>query len=220
MIEAKAVCKRHQLDEQQISALRPTSLTAVGGELLTIVGPSGSGKSTLLSILGGLDEASSGHAWYDGIEMSQLDAVQRARLRNRSFGFVFQTPHVLGYKTVKENVALPLNYVTSNDMSNGAARVNSLLNYVGLADKADRYPNTLSGGELQRVVFARALLMEPSVIFADEPTGALDAGNSILILDLLRDQTRNGKLVIMATHDATAMSYGTRSIELDKYESD
>ncbi len=219
MIEAHAVCKRHQLAEQQVAALQPTSLKASSGELLTIVGPSGSGKSTLLSILGGLDEASEGHAWYEGIELSQLDATQRARLRNRSFGFVFQTPHVLNYKTVEENVALPLNYESSAANGDGASRVRSLLNYVGLSDKASRYPNTLSGGELQRVVFARALVMKPNVIFADEPTGALDAGNSILILDLLRDQARKGKLVIMATHDATAMSYGTRSIELDKYDS-
>lgn len=197
--------------------MAPVSVRVYRGEFLIVTGPSGSGKSTFLNILGGLDQPSSGEVLYRGQSLKTLDEPALARLRNETFGFVFQSPHILPDRTVLENVLLPFQYgagISSNDKHN---RSRQLLEYVGLADLAARYPNTLSVGELQRVVFARALVRNPEIILADEPTGSLDADNSRRLLGLLKDQVSKGRTIIMVTHDEQAMKIGARHLRIDKY---
>lgn len=217
LIEGHELSRSFTLEGSHVIALRTVSLELKTGELVAITGPSGSGKSTLLNLLSGLDKPSGGEVLFRGALLSELSEPELASLRNTAFGFIFQTPHVLPYKTVRENVALPFHY---GSLADGAAmwdRVDGLLGYVGLAELATRYPSTLSGGELQRLVFARALVKDPSVIFADEPTGSLDAENSRRLLTLLREQAQMGKSVMMATHDSAAIQYATRRIDLDKF---
>ena len=218
VLEADSVSRTYAQSTARVNALRPVSLRVEAGEFLAVTGPSGSGKSTLLNLLSGLDTPSGGAVRFDGRTLSSLQEPDLAILRNRSFGFIFQTPHVLPYKTVAENVALPFHYGgRSTDRKQIKRRVESLLEYVGLAAQKDRSPSTLSGGELQRVVFARAMVGEPGVIFADEPTGSLDAENSKRLLELLKEQASLGKMVIMASHDRTAVSYATGHCVLDKF---
>ena len=193
------------------------SLEVQGGEFLVVTGPSGSGKSTLLNILGGLDQPTTGEVVYRDQSLSMLDEPALARLRNDTFGFVFQTPHTLPDKSVLENILLPFQYGTQMPDREKYEHADALLAYVGLTDLAARYPNTLSVGELQRVVFARALVRDPEIILADEPTGSLDAENSKRLLDLLDDQAQKGRTIIMVTHDERAMAIGTRQLRVDKY---
>jgi putative ABC transport system ATP-binding protein len=190
---------------------------AVRGEFVAVTGPSGSGKSTLLNLLGGLDKPTGGEVWFRGQRLDLLGETVLARIRNEQFGFIFQTPHIISYKTVMENTALAFHYGGRGQHATRWRDVNDLLDYVGLGKLAMRYPATLSGGELQRLVFARALVNHPSVIFADEPTGSLDGENSRRLLELLSDQALHGTTVLMATHDAEAIGYSTRRVDLDKF---
>lgn len=183
-----------------------------------ISGSSGSGKSTLLNILSGLDRPSSGEVEFRGQSLLDLNDTALAALRNTSFGFVFQAPHTLPYRTVFENVTLPFQYGPPTPAAELKRRARELLDYVGLGDCAQRYPNTLSVGEQQRLVFARALVREPEVILADEPTGSLDGDNSRKILGLLRDQADRNRTILMVTHDDKAMDIGTRHIHIDKFQ--
>ena len=141
---------------------------------------------------------------------------QVALLRNSAFGFIFQTPHLLVDRTVAENISLPFHYGEQANKNDMDSRCRELLSYIGMADLADRYPDTLSGGEMQRVVFARALVRRPTLIFADEPTGSLDADNSEKIMKLLQEQTRQGCTVVMVSHDPEAVRYGSRVLRLEK----
>lgn len=205
------------IGQQRQVALSPVSVNVYRGELLVVTGPSGSGKSTLLNILGGLDQPTTGEVLYLDQSLKALDEADLARLRNLTFGFVFQSPHTLPDRTVLENVMLPFQYGSMIPVADQSRRADEILEYVGLADLAARYPNTLSVGELQRVVFARALVRDPEVILADEPTGSLDADNSGRLLTLLEDQARHGRTIILVTHDEKAMTIGTRHLRIDKY---
>jgi len=196
------------------------SLAVTKAELLVITGKSGSGKSTLLNLLSGLDKPSRGEVMFEGQSLAIMKEREIARLRNGCFGFIFQIPHLLPEKTILENVALPFHYGQRIKTVKVEKRCRELLEYVGLNDLTHRYPNTLSGGEMQRVVFARALARNPKVIFADEPTGSLDAGNSKRILQMLKEHVERGYSVVMATHDADAVEYGTRVVQLDIRDSD
>jgi putative ABC transport system ATP-binding protein len=209
------VHRQYQVAGRRLTALSPLSASIDQGEFLAITGPSGSGKSTLLNLLSGLDRPSGGDIRYLGEPFSDYRPARLAHIRNREFGFIFQTPHLLPDRTVIENVALPFRYAggVSGDPS---PRCRKLLDYVGLGAFYDRFPATLSGGEMQRVVFARALVLDPKVIFADEPTGSLDADNSRLILDLLAEQTDQGRTVVMVTHDADAVACARRRLTLHK----
>lgn len=202
---------------KSITALAATSVTLAAGELLALTGPSGSGKSTLLNLLSGLDRPSAGEVRFEDQPLGSFDDAQAAALRNRAFGFIFQTPHLLPYKTVAENVALPCSYGGLRGPSAITERALGLLEYVGLTEHASHYPRMLSAGELQRVVFARALINRPRVLFADEPTGSLDAENAHRVLSLLRQEALAGKGVIMATHDSEAVRFATRQLNLDKF---
>ncbi|SDO49159.1 ABC transporter ATP-binding protein [Desulforhopalus singaporensis] len=192
------------------------SLAVSPGDFVMITGTSGAGKSTLLHILCGLDQPTSGEVFFDGNPYSTLSAGESSRLRGECFGFVFQTPHLLMDRTVFENVTLPFCYGPKITKSEIGRRCMDILEYVGLGKDGGRYPATLSGGELQRVVFARALVREPRVIFADEPTGSLDRKNSLNMLDLLKKKSEQGCAVVMVTHDHSLKSYGTRFLSLDK----
>ncbi|MBU1566504.1 MAG: ABC transporter ATP-binding protein [Proteobacteria bacterium] len=205
-----------RIGDQSSLALSEHTLSVQAGEFLVLTGPSGSGKSTLLNVLSGLDRPSLGEVRYRGRSLADMTQQEIARLRNSSFGFIFQTPHLLPDRTVIENVELPFHYGCPRSFSEIRRRCLQLLEYVGMAPLTSRYPDTLSGGEMQRVVFARALACNPEVIFADEPTGSLDAENSCKILELLKKQTANNCSVIMATHDPGGIFYGTRVVRLEK----
>jgi len=219
LLEARNIERSFLIDGKRHMALLPLNFSVVTAEFLVITGQSGSGKSTLLNLLSGLDKPSSGEVLFEGVPLAGMKEQEIAQLRNGCFGFIFQTPHLLPEKTVLENVALPFHYGRYAEKVNIKERCNDLLEYVGLGDFGFRYPNTLSGGEMQRVVFARALARRPKMIFADEPTGSLDGGNSRKILQLLKEQVERGCSVVMATHDITDAGYGTRVIKLDKMES-
>lgn len=219
LLEAENICRFFTAGRANILALSPFSLQVHSGEFLTITGPSGAGKSTLLNLLSGLDRPSEGTVRFHGTSISSLSDGEVALFRNSHFGFIFQTPHLLPNKTVFENVALPFQYGKTFPATEIRLRCQELLEYVGLEGAASRYPNTLSGGEMQRVVFARALARKPKVIFADEPTGSLDGHNAKRILSLLEAQAAEGCTVIMVSHDKEAICFGTRMIALEKIQS-
>lgn len=217
LLEARHISRDFNTRTSHVRALASISLTIMGGEFIVIRGPSGSGKSTLLSLLAGMDFPTTGTVLFQGITMENLDPSALAKLRNRHFGFIFQSAHMLYDRTVIENVALPAQYNLDMTAAQATARANELLDYVDLRPLAKRRPQTLSGGELQRVAFARALLCNPDLIFADEPTGSLDAENSRIILELLQKQCEQQRTVVMVTHDENAMSYGSKIVHLSKF---
>ncbi len=217
LLEAERVSRRFRIGGRTITALAPVSIRIEQGQFMVITGTSGSGKSTLLHLLSGLDRPTEGRIMYRGRALNELSEAQLASVRNQEFGFIFQTPHLLPDRTVLENVGLPFLYGPPVRQDERNRRCLELLAYVGLKPLAHRFPNTLSGGEMQRVVFARALVREPKVIFADEPTGNLDARHSRNILELLREQTSQGRTVVMVTHDRGAAAYGTHHLLLDKF---
>ena len=208
------ISRCYDIGERQFVALDKISLDFCEGEFTVVTGPSGAGKSTLLQVLSGLDGPSRGRVLLRGQDIYSLSDTALSQLRNHSFGFVFQTPYMLPHKNVLDNILLPSLY--AEDGADYQNRALELLDYVGLCGFNKRSPATLSGGELQRVGFARALLMSPDVIFADEPTGSLDQAASALILNMLKDQTHSGRAVVMATHDPQAMTYGVQKICLEK----
>jgi ABC-type lipoprotein export system ATPase subunit len=200
-----------------VPVLKGISLTIRQGELVALTGSSGSGKSTLMNILGCLDRPSAGEYWLDGQEVSQLSADERALLRNRKLGFVFQSFNLLARTSALENVAMPLSYSAEN-LSDGQARERAaeMLGRVGLADRLDHHPSQLSGGQQQRVAIARALINRPPVLFADEPTGNLDSKTSEEVLQMFeRLHTEDGITIIMVTHDPKVAGHANRVIRMD-----
>ena len=183
------------------TALQPTSLEIEEGEFISIVGPSGSGKTTLMSILGLLDRPTSGRLFFEGTDCSGLSDDELARIRNRRIGFVFQTYHLLPRLTVIGNVELPLVYAGIS-ATERRKRAQQALETLGLHDKCTRFPAELSGGEQQRVAIARATVSEPSILLADEPTGALDSVAGRAVIDILKEINRAGRTVVMVTHDS------------------
>ncbi len=218
VLEGRDLQRDFKVGDRVFTALKPTSISLKTGQFTVITGPSGSGKSTLMNLLSGLDQPSRGEVYLQGKALHRMSVDQLAHIRNRFFGFVFQSPHVLNVMTVLENVLLPFHYADTGITAQARKRAAELLEYVGLADFARRYPGTLSGGELQRLVFARALVRDPQVIFADEPTGNLDAENSRRLLSLLAEQAAQGRSVLMVTHDAESVSYGTDVFRMDKFQ--
>jgi ABC-type lipoprotein export system ATPase subunit len=220
LLEAKNVFRDFWAGATRVRALALISLAVSQGEFVVVRGPSGSGKSTLLSLLSGMDRPSGGAVYFQGKSLHASSESELAGIRNRHFGFIFQSPHVLHDRTVAENVSLPARYSYNQDMKKKEVleRTYQLLDYVGLSALACRFPNTLSGGEMQRVAFARALFCDPEVIFADEPTGSLDGENSRRMLELLLEQCAMNRTVIMITHDEKAMAYGSRLVNLDKFD--
>jgi len=213
LIRLEGVKKVFVTDDMETHALSRIDLEVRQGEYLAIAGPSGCGKSTLLSILGLLDTPSEGGYWLNGEPVAQLSMAQRARVRNRQIGFVFQSFNLIGDLTVYENVELPLTY---QGLSSAEKKSKTLeaLDRVGMSHRTKHYPAQLSGGQQQRVAVARAVATSPSVLLADEPTGNLDSRSGEAVMSLLRDLHRGGATICMVTHDARYARHADRSIHL------
>jgi putative ABC transport system ATP-binding protein len=214
MMELVEATKTYQQGRRVVHALRGVNLRVEAGEFVSIMGPSGSGKSTMLHLLGALDTPTKGQALFDGRDLRTLSDRERALLRRTRIGIVFQFFNLLPTLTAAENVALPLLLAGKG---RGPARQTALagLEPLGLLDRADHFPEELSGGEMQRVAIARALVTEPEAVMCDEPTGNLDSASSKDILSLLRTLPEVGKrAVIMVTHDPQAAAFGDRVVHI------
>ncbi|MES1258948.1 MAG: ABC transporter ATP-binding protein [Gemmatimonadota bacterium] len=213
LIKLQGIKKIFYTDEVETHALADVHLEIQQGEYVAIGGPSGCGKTTLLSIPGLLDTPSDGQYVLDGRPVAGLDAAERARVRNRQIGFIFQAFNLIGDLTVYENVELPLTYrgMSANERKE---RVHSALERVGMAHRVRHFPAQLSGGQQQRVAVARAVAGDPAILLADEPTGNLDSVNGEAVMDLLRELHRNGATICMVTHDPRYEAHADRSIHL------
>jgi len=213
LLRVKDLVKTYQVGDVAVRALRGVTLEVEKGEFVAVVGPSGSGKSTFMHILGCLDRPTSGEYWLEDRDVSRLNDDELSAIRNRQIGFVFQGFNLLARTSAVENVELPLLYGPAKV---GAAerrkRASAALQAVGLADRAEHHPNQLSGGQQQRVAIARALLNNPSILFADEPTGNLDSRTSVEILDVLQGLNDNGLTIVMVTHEADIAHFARRVI--------
>jgi putative ABC transport system ATP-binding protein len=208
-VETRAVTKHYRNQDVMVEALRDVDVEVAPGEFVAVMGPSGSGKSTLLHLLGGLDVPTSGEVLVNGRSLSGLSRHDLARLRSDQIGFVFQLYNLMPSLTVAENISLPAIAagLRPRDYSD---RVNELIKLVGLANKHDRFPPQLSGGEQQRVAVARALVRKPAVLLADEPTGNLDTKTGAALLDLFVKCHADGQTIVLVTHDAKVASAADR----------
>ena len=213
LIHLEDVKKVFVTDEVETHALAGIHLDIQKGEYLSIAGPSGCGKSTLLAILGLLDSPSDGTYILNGKPVQNLKLSERARIRNREIGFIFQAFNLIGDLTVYENVELPLTY-RGMPSAERKKRVHEALERVGMSHRVKHYPSQLSGGQQQRVAVARALCGDPSILLADEPTGNLDSANGEAVMDLLRELHRGGATICMVTHDPRYARYADRNIHL------
>jgi putative ABC transport system ATP-binding protein len=212
-VELRQVTKIYGSGPTEVHALTEVDLAVDAGELVAVMGPSGSGKSTLLTIAGTLEEPTSGMVMIGGRELSGLSRNERARMRRRSIGYVFQDLNLLAGLSAVENVAMPLELDGVRVKAARAAALETLTE-LGLADRAGRYPDELSGGERQRVAVARAVVGERRVLFADEPTGALDSVSGEAVMRMLRAACRSGVACVVVTHDAQLASWADRVVFL------
>jgi putative ABC transport system ATP-binding protein len=213
MLEMRRVSKVHGSGPTEVRALREVDLTVDRGELVAVMGPSGSGKSTLLTIAGSLEEATSGEILIDGSEISDMSLDDRARLRRRSIGYVFQDFNLLAGLTAVENVALPLE-LDGVSLPQAQDSAYEALRSLGLEDRAVHFPDDLSGGEQQRVAVARAVVGNRRLLLADEPSGALDSVNGEAVMRLLRDACRRGMAGVVVTHDSQLAAWADRVVFL------
>jgi putative ABC transport system ATP-binding protein len=213
LIRLENLSKVFYTDEVETHALAGIHLEIQKGDYVAIAGPSGCGKSTLLSILGLLDSPTDGLYQLNGNAVQELDLSQRARIRNREIGFIFQSFNLIGDLTVFENVELPLTY-RGMRAAERRERAQKALERVGMGHRAKHLPSQLSGGQQQRVAVARALVGEPSILLADEPTGNLDSRNGDAVMELLRDLHRNGSTICMVTHDPRFARHADRTVHL------
>ncbi len=213
MIELREITRTYDLGMQPVHALKGISLQILSGEYVAIMGASGSGKSTLMHIIGCLDRPTSGKYVLSGQEVQSLSADDLAGVRNRKLGFVFQQFNLLPKMTALENVMLPLVYAHLSPEQR-KQKAQKVLKLVGLGDRMHHRPNELSGGQQQRVSIARALVNEPQIILADEPTGALDSQTSLEIMTLLKELHEGGVTIILVTHDAEVASCARRLVKL------
>ena len=215
LIELRDVCKTYDLGEVKVEALRKTTLTIDEGEFLALVGPSGSGKSTLMNTLGCLDRPTTGSYRLAGEEVATMSRDERARIRNRRLGFVFQNFNLLNRTSAVENVELPLLYTSGVSVKERRERAVTMLEHVGLADRLDHHPAQLSGGQQQRVAIARALVNEPAILMGDEPTGNLDTKTSQDVIQLFRQlNDEHAITVILVTHDEDVARNARRTVVL------
>jgi putative ABC transport system ATP-binding protein len=213
VLELRRVSKVYGEGPTQVQALRDVDLSVAAGELVAVMGPSGSGKSTLLTIAGSLEDPTSGEVLVGGAALSRMSRNDRARLRRRRIGFVFQDFNLLAGLTAAENVALPLELDGVTARTARAAGMQAL-EQLGLADRASRFPDELSGGERQRVAIARAVVGERRLLLADEPSGALDSVNAEAVMRLVRAACRRGVAGVVVTHDAQLASWADRVVFL------
>ena len=213
LIKLEGVKKVFYTDEVETHALSEIHLEVKKGEYISIAGPSGCGKSTLLSILGLLDSPTDGNYSLDGKAVANLSISDRTRIRNREIGFIFQAFNLIGDLTVYENVELPLTY-RGTSSAERKQKVQQALERVGMAHRMRHYPSQLSGGQQQRVAVARALVGDPLILMADEPTGNLDSKNGEAVMELLRELHRSGATICMVTHDQRYANFAERTIHL------
>jgi putative ABC transport system ATP-binding protein len=213
LIQLQEIRKVFYTEEVETHALSDVHLEIRKGEYVSIAGPSGGGKTTLLSILGLLDAPTDGEYLLDGESVATLSPAERARVRNRQIGFVFQAFNLIGDLTVHENVELPLTY-RGMSAAERKRRVIDALEKVGMSNRAKHYPPQLSGGQQQRVAVARAVAGDPAILLADEPTGNLDSSNGEAVMDLLQQLHQGGATICMVTHDPRYAAHAGRSIEL------
>ena len=200
LIKVKNLKKQFQIGSETVNAIKDISFDVNAGEFISIMGPSGSGKTTLMNIIGCLDSPTSGEYHLDDNEVSLLEDNELAAIRNKKIGFVFQSFHLLSRNTALSNVILPLTYA-GYDKNQALKKAKSVLDKVGLEDRVSHKPNELSGGQQQRVAIARALVNDPSIVFADEPTGNLDSNTGEEIMSLFKELHKNGQTIIVITHE-------------------
>jgi len=213
LIEMRQIVKTYQMGDQEVHALRGVNLEIHAGEFVAIMGASGSGKSTMMNIVGCLDRPTSGQYLLEGRDVATLRDDEQAVMRNRTIGFVFQAFNLLRRTSAQKNVELPLIY-TGAARSDRAARSRAALEMVGLGNRLDHHPSQLSGGQQQRVAVARALVTQPSLILADEPTGNLDSQVSAEIMALFRGVNEQGMTVVLVTHEADIAAYARRVVRM------
>jgi putative ABC transport system ATP-binding protein len=213
IISMRNISKNYEMGEAMVQALRGIDLEVEPGEFIAIVGPSGSGKSTLMNLIGCLDRPSEGEYDLDGEKVSELNDDQLAHIRNKRIGFVFQTFNLLPRTNCLHNVELPLLY-SNVPRKEREAKALEMLKRVGLAERVYHNPNELSGGERQRVAIARALVNEPAIVLADEPTGNLDSKTGSEIMAILTDLNKEGKTIVLVTHERYIADYSHRIITL------
>jgi putative ABC transport system ATP-binding protein len=213
IIDMSDICKTYDTGKVKVEALKGIDLSVASGEFVAIVGPSGSGKSTLMNLIGCLDTPSGGRYRLGGEDVSALGRDDLADVRNRRVGFVFQGFNLLPQISAFENVEMPMVF-GGVSVAKRAARVKELMDRVGLADRMDHKPTELSGGQMQRVAIARALAMQPDVILADEPTGNLDTSAGGDIMELFCDLWRQGRTLVVITHDTTLARRAGRIVEV------
>jgi len=213
VLRVDGLTKKVSSPEGELTILEDITFAVHAAEMLAIIGVSGAGKSTLLALMAGLDEATAGHVWVNGVDLTALDEDGRAALRNEQVGFVFQSFHLLPSLTAVENVLLPLELAGREGAREAARRA---LDQVGLQHRREHYPRQLSGGEKQRVAIARAFVTQPAILFADEPTGNLDTRTGERVMELLFDLNHaTGTTLVLVTHDERMARRCHRTIELD-----
>ncbi len=213
ILQMKNICKDYVMGEETVHVLKNIDLTVEQGEYLAVLGPSGSGKSTLMNIIGCLDVPTSGDYWLNGEHIADMDEATLSHIRGNEIGFIFQSYYLLQKQTAAENVELPLIYANMSGRAR-RERVDEVMRMVGLTDKMDNYPNQLSGGQQQRVAIARAVSNHPSILLADEPTGALDQRTGAQVISLFKDLNDAGNTIIMITHDAHIAAHAKRIVKI------
>lgn len=213
MIETKNLTKEYEVGSQKVKALNGIDLNVDKGEFISIMGPSGSGKTTLMNIIGCLDSPSNGSYTLNNKSVSDLSENELAKIRNKEIGFVFQSFHLLARNSALENVMLPLKYAGS-DKKTAIIKSKESLDRVGLSDRYDHSPSELSGGQQQRVAIARALVNQPSILFADEPTGNLDSKTGNDVMNIFKQLNSNGQTIILITHEDSIAKQSNRIITI------
>lgn len=212
IIELKDLRKAYKVGDKSLEVLKGINFTIDKGDFLMIMGKSGSGKTTLLNILGMLDSFNSGNYLFNGTDIGELSENECSKFRNKNIGFIFQQFNLIESLNICQNVELPLLYSGKTSKSERREEVKKYLSIVGLEEKIDQKPTALSGGQQQRIAIARALINEPNIILADEPTGALDSQTGIDIMNVLKSLNSEGKTIIMVTHDDELKSYANKVI--------
>ena len=213
IIKTENLTKDYETGTQVVSALKGINLSVEKGEFLSIMGPSGSGKTTLMNIIGCLDSPTNGSYYLNDKSVSKLDDDELAKIRNQEIGFVFQSFHLLARNTAFDNVMLPLKYAGISK-EEATKKSNDVLDLVGLSNRSKHTPAELSGGQQQRVAIARALVNEPSILFADEPTGNLDSNTGQEVMKIFKDLNENGQTIILITHEDSIAKQSNRIITI------
>ncbi|MCR1850748.1 ABC transporter ATP-binding protein [Paeniclostridium sordellii] len=214
IIQLKNIQKYYKVGKSKLHVLKSLSLDIAHGDFVMIMGKSGSGKTTLLNILGFLDSFDDGNYIFNGENVTNLSEIERSHFRNKNIGFIFQQFHLINNLNIYQNIELPLLYDNRLGKKERIKKVKKNLDMMGLSDKINQFPNELSGGQQQRISIARALINDPQLIFADEPTGALDTNTSNEIMNILEGLNKEGKTIIMVTHDPDLVKYATKVVYL------